>query len=271
MMKIGFVQFEPRFGDVDGNLERAGELIRGSDADLLVLPELFNTGYVFASKEEAASLAEEVPGGKTTRALCDLAREKGVFLAAGLAERDGKRVFNSSVLVSPDGYVGRYRKTHLFFEEKLWFDPGDEGFSVHDIGICTVGMMICFDWFFPESMRILALKGADLICHPANLVMPFCQDAMKTRCLENRVFAVTANRTGTEAREGRSLLFTGMSQITGPDGGIIARAGDDSQEVQTMEIDPAAARDKNVNDYNNLFADRRPVFYGDLVGEKTEK
>jgi predicted amidohydrolase len=270
-MKIGFVQFEPLFGDVDGNLERAGELIRKSDADLLVLPELFNTGYVFRSKEETVSLAEQVPGGKTTRALCDMAEESGAFIAGGLVERDGGRIFNGAVLVSPDGYVGRYRKTHLFFEEKLWFDPGNEGFSVHDIGICRVGIMICFDWFFPESMRIIALKGADLICHPANLVMPFCQESMKTRCLENHVFAVTANRIGTEARGDRSLRFTGMSQITGPDGTILCRAGEDSEEVQTVEIDPAEARDKNVNDYNNLVTDRRPDFYGDLVGKDTKE
>lgn len=269
-MKIGFVQFEPQFGDIDGNLKQAEGLVRGTDADLLVLPELFNTGYVFTSKEEAVVLAEQVPRGKTTQALCDLAEERGVSLAAGLAERDGDRIFNSSVLVSPDGYVGRYRKTHLFFEEKLWFDPGDEGFRVYDIGLCRVGIMICFDWFFPESMRILALMGADLICHPANLVMPFCQDAMKTRCLENHVFAVTANRTGNEARGGRSLLFTGMSQITGPDGAILSRAGEDSQEVQTVEINPAEAHDKNVNEYNNLVTDRRPDFYGKLLEKETE-
>ena len=264
-MKIGFIQFEPLFGDVDGNLERAGELIGKSDADILVLPELFNTGYVFRSREEAVSLAEQVPEGKTTRALCDMARDKGVFIAGGLAEKDGGRIFNGAVLVSPDGYVGRYRKIHLFFEEKLWFDPGDEDFRVYDIGICTVGIMVCFDWFFPESMRILALKGADLICHPANLVLPFCQESMKTRCLENHVFAVTANRIGTETRGERSLLFTGMSQITGPDGMILCRAGDDSEEVQTVEIDPVEARDKSINDYNNLFSDRRPDFYGRLL------
>ncbi len=269
-MKIGFVQFEPLFGDVDGNLERVGELIRKSDADILVLPELFNTGYVFRSREEVDSLAEQVPEGKTTRVLCDMARDKGVFIVGGLAEKDGQQIFNGSVLVSPEGYVGRYRKIHLFFEEKLWFDPGDEEFRVYDIGICTVGIMVCFDWFFPESMRVLALKGADLICHPANLVLPFCQESMKTRCLENHVFAVTANRIGTEARGDQSLRFTGMSQITGPDGSILSRGGDDSEEVQTMEIDPAAARDKSINDYNNLFADRRPGFYGDLAGKKTK-
>ena len=243
-MKIGFVQFEPLFGDVDGNLKKAGDLIMESDADLLGLPELFNTGYVFTSKEEAVSLAEEVPRGRTTRGLCEIAKEKGVFIVAGLAEKDGDRIYNSSVLVSPDGYVGRYRKTHLFFEEKLWFDPGDEGFQVYDIGICTVGIMICFDWIFPESMRILSLMGADVICHPSNLVLPFCQDAMKTRCLENRAFAVTANRTGTEERGGKSLYYTGKSQITGTRGDVLFQAGEGTEEVGIVEIEVSEARDK---------------------------
>ncbi|MBN2539555.1 MAG: acyltransferase [Deltaproteobacteria bacterium] len=264
-MKIGSVQFEPLFGEVDRNLELAGSLIMKSDADLLVLPELFNTGYVFASKDEAIALSEQIPQGRTTQKLCDVAKETGTFIVGGLAEKSTDGIFNSAVLVSPDGYVGRYRKVHLFFEEKLWFDPGDEGFRVYDIGVCKVGIMICFDWFFPESMRALSLMGADVICHPANLVLPFCQDAMKTRCIENHVFAITANRTGTESREGKSLQFTGRSQIIGPDGRIICRAGEDSQEAGTAEIDVKSARDKKINIHNHLFDDRRPDYYGELV------
>ena len=270
-MKIGFVQFKPLFGEIDGNLERVEKLIMQTDADLLVLPELFSTGYLFRSKQEALSLSEEVPQGKTTQALCEFAREKGAFIVGGLAERDRGRAFNSAVLASPEGYIGKYRKMHLFSEEKLWFDPGNGGFSVYDIGVCRVGIMICFDWFFPEAMRILSLMGADLICHPANLVMPFCQDAMKTRCLENHIFAVTANRTGTETRGEKSLFFTGRSQITGIDGRILCRAGEGSEEVQSVEIDPESARDKKLNDYNNLFADRRPGFYGDLGRRKIKE
>jgi predicted amidohydrolase len=90
-------------------------------------------------------------------------------------------------------------------EEALWFCPGDRDFPVFDIGPCKIGIMICFDWFFPESMRILSLKGADVICHSANLVLPFCQDAMVTRCLENHVFAITANRIGMENRGGKTF------------------------------------------------------------------
>ncbi len=263
-MKVGFVQFEPLFGEVDRNLDEAADMIAQSGADLIVLPELFNTGYVFTSKDEAKALSEEIPGGKTTRRLCDAAKDAGSFIVGGIAEKDDERIFNSAVLVSPDGYIGKYRKTHLFFEEKKWFDPGDEGFRVFDIGVCTIGIMICFDWFFPESMRVLSLMGADLICHPANLVLPFCQEAMKTRCLENHVFAITSNRTGRESRGEQSLLFTGTSQITAPDGTILLRAGKGSRETMTIEVDVQRARDKNLNGYNNLFADRRPDFYGGL-------
>ena len=263
-MKIGAIQFEPLFGEVDKNLELAESLIKKSDAELLVLPELFNTGYVFTSRQEAISHSEAIPHGRTTQMLCDVAKEKGIIIIGGLVEKSGDRIFNSSVLVSPDGYIGRYRKVHLFFEETLWFDPGDEGFSVYDAGVCKVGIMICFDWFFPESMRALTLLGADIISHPSNLVMPFCQDAMKTRCLENHVFAITANRIGTESRGGKSLHFTGGSQITGPDGRILFRAGEDSEEVGTAQIDVKRARDKKVNEYNDLFKDRRTDFYDAL-------
>ncbi|MFO0767873.1 MAG: nitrilase-related carbon-nitrogen hydrolase [Nitrospiraceae bacterium] len=101
--------------------------------------------------------------------------------------------------------LGCYRKTHLFFEETLFFDPGDSGFQVWDVGGAKVGVMICFDWFYPESARTLALMGADIIAHPSNLVLPHCPDSMVTRCLENRVFSITANRIG-RARLGAARI-----------------------------------------------------------------
>jgi predicted amidohydrolase len=266
-MKAGFVQLEPLFGEVDQNIEKAETLIDNADADLLVLPELFNTGYVFTAKEEVAELSEEIPQGKTTQALCRIAKKNDVYLVAGLAEKSGGRYFNSAVIVSPRGYVGTYRKIHLFFEEKLWFDPGDGPFEVYDIGPYTFGVMICFDWIFPESMRVMSLKGAHIICHSANLVLPFCQDAMKTRCIENRVFAVTSNRTGTESRNGRSLRFTGKSQITDPTAEVLYQAGPESEEAGVVAVDLNRAEDKQLNEYNNLFRDRRPEFYGILLDD----
>lgn len=260
-MKAAFVQFDPVFGEIEVNIKKAVGLVERTGAEIIVLPELFNTGYLIVSKDEAFDLSEPTPGGRTTEALSAAAREKNAHIVAGLIERENDNLFNSAVVVSPSGYLGKYRKIHLFSEEKLWFQPGDLGFNVFDIGICKIGVMVCFDWFFPESMRTLALKGADLICHSANLVLPFCQDAMITRCLENRVFAVTANRTGVENRKGKTLHYTGRSQITGPDAKIMYQAGAENEEIGIAEIDVNLSRNKNLNLYNHILLDRRKDFY----------
>jgi predicted amidohydrolase len=264
-MRIGYVQFDPHFGDKEYNLNRAEEMIRGVEADLLVLPELFNSGYLFLYRQEAAKLAEPIPQGPTTQMLLRLAGETDTHLVAGLAEEDGRRLYNSAVLVSPAGWVRTYRKSHLFVDEKTFFYPGDSGLLTFDIGQAKLGLMICFDWIYPESARILALKGADIICHPANLVLPYCQRAMVTRCLENGVFAITANRTGTETRGEKSLTYSGMSQITGPRGEVICSAGPDEEAVGLARIDPLRSRDKRVTERNDLLADRRPELYGEIV------
>lgn len=261
MIKAAFIQFGPVFGDIAGNIRKAVTLIERSDAEVVVLPELFNTGYLITSQEEAFDLSEPVPGGRTTEALCSVARKKNVHIVAGLNERQGDDLFNSAVVVAPSGYLGTYRKIHLFNEEKLFFRPGDLGFAVYDIGACKIGVMVCFDWFFPESMRTLALQGADLICHPSNLVLPFCQEAMITRCLENRVFAVTANRTGEERRKGKVSSYTGKSQITAPGAQVLCRAGAETEEIGTAEIDVRLSRDKSLNPYNHVLLDRREAFY----------
>ena len=269
-MKAGFVQVEPLFGEVDKNMEKVEKLIDNVDADLLVLPELFNTGYVFTSIDEVAALSKEIPKGKTTQALMRMAKSKDVFLVAGIAKKSDDKYFNSTVIVSPQGYIGTYRKIHLFFEEKLWFDPGDGNFEVYDIGKYKFGVMICFDWFFPEAMRALSLQGAHIICHSSNLVLPFCQDAMKTRCLENRVFAITANRTGTEARNGKSLTFTGKSQITGHTAEVLYQAAPDTDEVGIVDVNMTIAENKRLNGYNDIFEDKRPEFYKRLLRDSAE-
>jgi predicted amidohydrolase len=266
-MKAGFIQFAPQFGNIDANIHKALSMIDNADAGLLVLPELFNTGYHFTSVQEVRNLAEEIPAGKTTKALCSIAQKKNIHIVAGIAETADGNLYNSAVLVSPAGYVATYRKVHLFNEEKLWFEPGNKGFDVYDIGQCKVGIMVCFDWFFPESARILALQGADVICHPSNLVLPYCQDSMVTRCLENKIYAITANRTGYEERDGKRFIYTGKSQITAPDGSILYRAASDSDEAGVVEIDISRARDKRINKYNDLFADRKIAYYQDLVKE----
>ena len=263
-MRVGYLQFDPVFGEVARNLDHVTAQLEKVETDLIVLPELFATGYQFVSQEEVFQLAEPVPDGATTKRLADIAARRGMTIVAGLPERDGGRCFNSAVVVGPKGFIGCYRKTHLFFEETLWFTPGDSGFHVWDIGPAKVGVMICFDWYYPESARTLALQGADIIAHPSNLVLPNCPDSMVTRCLENRVFSVTANRIGSEARGGKDrLTFIGLSEVVSPRGRILHRAPRDIEDLTLVEIDPAEARLKALNDYNDLLRDRRPAFYAD--------
>lgn len=267
-MKAGFYQFNPVFGEKEGNLRRVLSAVRDADTALVVLPEFFATGYQFVSREEVAGLSEEIPGGSTTQALSAVSREKRIHIVAGLPEKTGERFYNSAVLTGPDGFIGVYRKTHLFFEEKLFFSPGDTGFQVWDTALGRIGIMICFDWYFPESMRTLALMGADLVAHPSNLVLPHCPNSMPVRCRENRVYAVTANRIGVEARtEEPPLRFIGQSQITAPDGSILVRALEDEEALLALDIDLAPARDKTVTSLNNLFGDRRPEMYRKITEE----
>jgi predicted amidohydrolase len=261
-MKAGFYQFSPAFGKKQENLEKVRAATGNASLDLLVLPEFFATGYQYVSREEVARLAEPVPDGETTEFLVSLSRKNKIFIVAGLPEKDGDAFYNSAVLTGPEGFIGLYRKTHLFFEENLFFSPGNTGFRVWDTSIGKIGIMICFDWFFPESARSLALKGAEVIAHPSNLVLPYCPQSMPVRCLENRVYSVTANRTGTEQRrDGAALTFIGRSQIISPKAEILAEAGAAEETLLAAALDLSLARDKKLNQYNDLFRDRRPDLY----------
>jgi len=263
-MKIGYIQFKPEFGEKEKNLKRILKLLKAGaklEADLLVLPELSNTGYRFISKSELESLSEKIPDGKTTETLTRAAEEFNMYVVTGVCERSGNNYYNSAILVGPDGYIAKYRKTHLFDEEKIWFTEGDIPYQVHDICKARVGMMICFDWFFPEVVRILALKGAQIICHPSNLILPYCQKAIMGATIQNMVFIITANRVGVE----RGIRFTGMSQIIDPKMRVLARSDDKSEEVRVVEVDPASADSKKITERNNLWEDRRLDLYKPLL------
>lgn len=263
MFTIGTVQFAPLRYDVAANIAQVAALLNGVRADLLVLPELANAGYLYASPAELAPYAEPGDGGGPfLAALRDLAAATDGVIVAGFAERATEGLYNSAAAVSAAGVIQVYRKTHLFGDEKTLFLPGDTGFRVFEHAGARVGMMICFDWYFPESARTLALVGAQILAHPANLVLPHCQTAMITRCLENRVFAITANRYGTEAlADGRALTFTGASQVVDARGHRLCQAPVAGDAVHSVAINPVLALDKNVTARNNLFADRRPEFY----------
>jgi predicted amidohydrolase len=229
---------------------------------LWVLPELALTGYEFSDTTELRRHAEEIPSGSSVAWLHSLAAKQGTVLVMGLAEIAGDRVYNTAVVVGPEGLIGKYRKLHLFDREKDLFHPGDEGLQVFKIRGVKIGVMICFDWIFPEVARTLALRGAQILCHPSNLVLPYCQKAMFARSVENGVFAITANRVGMEERVGRRFVFTGNSQILNPKGEPLAQAGSETIEARVVDIEPEAALNKEVTAANHLFRDRRPAFYG---------
>lgn len=264
-MKVGILQFAPKFGMVDENVRYAVERISEGDGDLFVLPELFSTGYQFISHREVEELAEPIPDGKTVKTLSRLAKEKRIYIVGGIAEKVSDGYYNSAFLIGPSGYIGHYRKSHLFYEEKIYFKPGNTGFPVYSTEIGNIGLMICFDWIFPEAMRILALKGAHIVCHPANLVLPYCQKAMITRCLENRVFAVTANRVGCEERGGKRLKFTGGSQVVDPWGRVVMSLGSEEEVLHTVEIDLNLSKDKHITEMNDIFKDRRVDLYSEIL------
>jgi len=260
-IKAGFLQTSPVFGEVEKNLFRAIEMIESLDADLIVLPELFSTGYFFTDKNELTHLAESAFHGKTVTVLKQMAAKKKSFIVAGLAEEKEGHFYNSSVFIAPDGEVDVYRKAHLFYKEKLVFSKGNTHFPVYNTCAGNIGVMICFDWIFPEVCRSLALKGAEIICQPANLVLPHCPLAMRVRSIENRVFTITANRIGSEEKEGEKLTFIGMSQIVNTKGEILIQASSDKEEAMSVEIDLREALNKKITDYNDVFADRREEFY----------
>jgi predicted amidohydrolase len=263
--RVAFVQGRPRFGRVAENLEHGLALAATVEADLVVIPELWSSGYVFSSHEEVEALAEDARTGPTARAVGAAARRERRHYVIGFPERHRGRYYNSAILVGPGGVKALYRKLHLFEDEPRWFSPGNLPLAVHRVGRARVGLLICFDWRFPEAARALALRGADVIAHPSDLVYANAQRIMRARAFENRVFVVTANRTGVETRPAGRVPFTGRSQIVDPMGEVMVRATKAEQVARAADCDLARSRDKWMSPVTHLFRSRRPEFYRDLV------
>ena len=260
MLKAAYIQFAPVFGDEKKNIEKLNILIDNSkQADLLVIPELANTGYNFSSRKEAFSLAEEIGKSGFIEFLESKAKKHNTFIVSGYNEKENDKLFNTSILVGPSGYLGKYRKIHLFMNEKDIFEKGNSGLPVFDIGFCKLGMLVCFDYLFPEIWRILALKGADIICHPANFVTEFGQKVVPSHAIVNRIFTITANRIGSE----KDLTFTGRSIISNPFGEIISQAKG-NEEIGFADIDISLSRNKMITERNHVFNDRQTEDYGEI-------
>jgi len=266
-LRLAVIQFTPEFGKKKENLYCLENLLAGIRADIIVLPELCTTGYLFFDREEVARAAETV-NGPTVEFFRKTARRLSAVVVAGFAEKDGLNLYNACLVAVPENdriYV--YRKTHLFYKEQHGFDPGDTGFFIvnDDLRDIKIGPMICYDWRFPESARILTLLGADLIVCPSNLVTASWQRVMPARAIENKVYLAVANRAGVEERGADRLKFKGHSAIYDYHGIVLKKAGPGADEIIFADIFPGKTRDKSFNPINDVLNDRRPELYGPLV------
>ncbi|MEN3015408.1 MAG: nitrilase-related carbon-nitrogen hydrolase [bacterium] len=253
-LKVGVLQFNPVYKNPERNYQVIENYLSEARDCLIVLPELCTTGYLFEDKSELFDLAETIPNGKFVEILSNLSKRNNLLIVAGIAEKYNEELYNSAVVISPSGFVGKYRKINLFYKEKFVFSPGNL-IETFDIEFCgqsfKLGVMICFDWFFPEVSRVLRLKGAKIIAHPANLVLPYCPLAMPIRALENKLYTITANRIGHEQSDKDQLTFIGQSVICSPKAEYLLKLSDKQEGLFTIDIDLEKI-DNQITKFNNL-------------------
>jgi predicted amidohydrolase len=302
-MKLAGVQMDVSLADPARNRERMAERFlsaRQQGANLVVFPECALTGYCFESRDEAAQFAESIPG-PTTAFFAELCAKHGGHVVFGMIEADGSKLFNAAVLVGAEGVVASYRKIHLpYLGVDRFLDFGNRPFAVHAVSsspaarmaddaeqltdrrstndvdessssraAVRIGLNICYDSGFPESSRVLALAGADLVVLPTNWptgAETLAEHAIATRALENAIYYAAVNRVGEE----RGFRFIGRSRICDPSGKTLAVGSEANEEILYAEIDVAKARQKTIvrvpgKHLIDRVADRRPEFYGSLV------
>ncbi len=277
VVRIAVAQYAPTVGEVAANRDLALAWARRAAAEgvqLLVLPELASSGYVFASEEEAEASAEDPRDGDLVSALTAVCADSGMYCVVGLNERDGAARYNSAVVVGPGGHLATYRKLHLFNDEQSWFQPGGE-LPIVQLPFGRVGVIICYDLWFPEAARALALAGADIIAVPTNWVASFRRQvydesgycmgdiAAMATAGQNGVVVACADRVGVE----RDVRFLGCSVIVGPDGWPVQGPAGHEEEtmlVATIDLDMVEAT-RQRTPRNHLLEDRRPGSYHAVV------
>lgn len=273
---IACVQMHPTLGDVAANLARSTTLIEDAaarGAKLVVLPELANTGYMFASRDEAYALAEPVPSGPSSQAWIALAKRLDIFLVAGITERDDDKLYNSAIVAGPQGYLGTYRKLHLWGDENLFFDVGNLGLPVFDTSIGKLAVAICYDGWFPEVFRLQAMQGADIVAVPTNWVpMPgqtldgpaMAHSLTIAAAHSNGLTIACADRVGVE----RGQPFVGRSLIAGSQGWVVAGpASHDQEEILIAAVNLRKMRHgRQLNAFNHVLRDRRADVYDPMLG-----
>jgi len=268
---IALAQIASRVADKEYNIKLMEKKIKEAsqkDADLIVFPELALTGYL--CRDLVYDLAEPLPEGPSFRRIAKIAESENVHVAFGMIEHSEKAsavIYNTAVLVDPSGFVGKYRKmylpTHSVFEEKRYFRPGYEN-PVFKTDMGKIGMIICYDVYFPELTRILKLKGAQLIiCISASpsTRRVFFEVLTMARAMENTVFLAFANLVGIED----GLQFWGGSRLVAPSGNVIAQAKYDKEDLILAKINYADM--KRIEAFVPTLRDLRPEFYDEMKRE----
>ena len=277
--------------DITENIALADKLVReaaGNGAQVILLPELFERQYFCQERRyEYYAFAKPLNENDAVKHFAKLAAELKAVIPVSFYERDGNRLFNSCAVIDADGEVlGVYRKTHIpddhYYQEKFYFTPGDTGFKVWNTRYARLGVGICWDQWFPESARCMALEGAELLLYPTAIgsepvldtdSMPHWRRAMQGHAAANVMPVIAANRFGTETVEpceangGQSsaLTFYGSSFITDCTGEVIADAGREGDKVIAAEHDLDEIDDMRLS--WGIFRDRRPGKYG-IITEK---
>ena len=271
LMTVAAAQIDPKLFDKDGNLLKIEAFARGAasrGAKLVVFPEAAVSGYCFQSLEEALPYTDVVPG-PTTNALMRIAASLDILLVVGLLEEDAGSVYNSVVLVGPEGVIATHRKAHLpYLGIDRFVRHGQGPLRVHETPAGNIGMHICYEATFPETARTMALQGAEVLVLPTNWPegrekMP--EYVVHARALENRVHFIACDRVGEE----RGFRFIGRSKIINATGDALAVASPDKEEIIVAQIDLDLARNKRIVFQPNafeveLFGDRRPELYGPI-------
>jgi predicted amidohydrolase len=270
-VKIAAAQIDPKIGANPENLTRILKYTRTAAAEgaqLIVFPECALCGYVFSNRMEALPFMETVPG-PATEAVARLCQETGTLVVFGLLEKDGRKCYNSAVLIGPQGLVGNYRKVHLpFLGIDRYLDKGGQPFRTYDTPSGKLGLLICYDINFPEAARSMVLQGADILVLPTNWPQGRAkvpEYVIITRAFENKVHLVAADRVGEE----RGTRFLGTSKILNCWGDILAEAGPTGEEIIYGEVNLNEARQKHVvlspGEFEYDFIhDRQPDLYGEL-------
>lgn len=280
MTRVACIQTRPELAQVERNLARQAQLCAeagAAGADLIVLPECSTTGWAFESRDQAMSVAEPVPDGRACTQWAELCRDAGIHLVAGVVEAVGDHLYNTAVLIGPEGHIGSYRKAHTWALEKTFYEPGDLGVPVYDTAIGRIGMHICYDCWFPESFRLMAAQGADLICAPSNWVpVPTQRDDLPamanllcmTNAHTNLVFVAAASRVGADGDQpfiGRSIIVDHAGwPLAGPASGT-------DEEIIYADMDLVGSRaERHGNPFNQPLRDRRLDVYAEMLGSTHE-